>query len=444
MLKPAIFSEGHSKEAPFLLSLPFMLHCRCTLILDANAEVGLRLRSEKYQFDIPCCLGSSGALRIPIQQFTASMFEHLGHHRKPRDGEYELMQTEELVRKPASRFKTLGSTRPYIEHAADYPEQALPCGGEQPGSTTSVAMKFMMLVGHTMQHRVLQHLQVPGPRGMMYRQIIQGAELLTIEELDRLVGALGSRLEERSLRAVAPETKARGPSPGQSSTGSWAKVSTTSENAEPSMTRSVLATMWELPQDLDYNREAPECDCGEKCRIHVSKTSQDWDRLFWRCPNNREKQCPFFLWLDRQPAWPPRQGSSSADRPDGYPPQHQRDCPHLRISRAGTNHFMEMETCRDCGRIVKDERKVEMASSGRKTSQAPSTPQSRLSNESYANSRDYQEFMRWKQSRARSPVYPEEMTVPTTPEEEFFSIETPPQATSSRPSAGRRNRGSKD
>ena len=170
-----------------------------------------------------------------------------------------------------------------------------------------MTMKFMMLVGHTMQHRVLQHLQVPGPRGMMYRQIIQGAELLTIEELDRLVGALGSRLEERSLRAVAPETKTRGPSPGQSSTGSWAKVSTASENAEPSMTRSVLATMWELPQDLDYNREAPECDCGEKCRIHVSKTSQNWDRLFWRCPKSRRSSARSSCsWIASQPGRPAR------------------------------------------------------------------------------------------------------------------------------------------
>jgi hypothetical protein len=40
-LRPALFEEHSSADAPLLLSLPFLLHCRATLCLDEQR--GLRL-----------------------------------------------------------------------------------------------------------------------------------------------------------------------------------------------------------------------------------------------------------------------------------------------------------------------------------------------------------------------------------------------------------------
>ena len=44
ILRPAIFQEGESRKAPFLISLPFLLHCRAVLYLDPQKGLRLYLR----------------------------------------------------------------------------------------------------------------------------------------------------------------------------------------------------------------------------------------------------------------------------------------------------------------------------------------------------------------------------------------------------------------
>ena len=58
ILRPALFEEQSSADAPFLLSLPFLLHCRATLILDE--QQGLSLVSRKFGFKVQCFLGPTG------------------------------------------------------------------------------------------------------------------------------------------------------------------------------------------------------------------------------------------------------------------------------------------------------------------------------------------------------------------------------------------------
>ena len=48
ILRPALFEDEHSSDAPFLLSLPFLLHCQATLHLDESR--GLTLISSKFGF----------------------------------------------------------------------------------------------------------------------------------------------------------------------------------------------------------------------------------------------------------------------------------------------------------------------------------------------------------------------------------------------------------
>ena len=93
MLRPAIFQEEASKDAPFLISLPFMLHCRTVLYLDP--ERGLRLFFRKFGYGVDCHIGPTGALRVPLNQFTSVQLEKLKHlqgqisHQK----EYEILKT---------------------------------------------------------------------------------------------------------------------------------------------------------------------------------------------------------------------------------------------------------------------------------------------------------------------------------------------------------------
>ena len=44
-IKPAVFEDGMSKKAPFLLSLPFLMFCRASLELDP--ESGLRMHLQE-------------------------------------------------------------------------------------------------------------------------------------------------------------------------------------------------------------------------------------------------------------------------------------------------------------------------------------------------------------------------------------------------------------
>ena len=75
ILRPAVFEEGMSSNAPFLLSLPFLLHCRATLVLDP--EQGLKLRLRRYHCEAPLHIGPTGALRVPLDQFSPSMISSL-------------------------------------------------------------------------------------------------------------------------------------------------------------------------------------------------------------------------------------------------------------------------------------------------------------------------------------------------------------------------------
>eukprot|EP00435_Cladocopium_sp_Y103_P050254 s2395_g15.t1 len=66
-LRPALFEDGFGIDAPFLISLPFLLKTRGQLVLDQNRGLQLRLTEPKCEISIH--LGPSGALRLPLMQF---------------------------------------------------------------------------------------------------------------------------------------------------------------------------------------------------------------------------------------------------------------------------------------------------------------------------------------------------------------------------------------
>ena len=75
ILKPAVFDTEESRKAPFLLSLPFLLHCKAVLHLDQSQ--GLRIHFKRYGFTVPCHLGPTGALRVPFVCFMHEQLESL-------------------------------------------------------------------------------------------------------------------------------------------------------------------------------------------------------------------------------------------------------------------------------------------------------------------------------------------------------------------------------
>ena len=75
ILRPAVFEEEHSSRAPFLLSLPFLLERRTVLELDPVR--GLSVHFRKFNHKIALHLGPTGALRVPLHEFTPAMISHL-------------------------------------------------------------------------------------------------------------------------------------------------------------------------------------------------------------------------------------------------------------------------------------------------------------------------------------------------------------------------------
>ena len=97
-LKPAIFDEGVGKDAPFLMSLPFLLFCRATIELDPLN--GLSLHFRRFRTKAKLYLGPTGALSIRVQlnDFTDQMCKNLGHSLQHLSdfGEHEILQSSVL------------------------------------------------------------------------------------------------------------------------------------------------------------------------------------------------------------------------------------------------------------------------------------------------------------------------------------------------------------
>ena len=93
LLRPAVFENEESRRAPFLISLPFLLFCRTVLYLDPDR--GLKAYFRKLDFTVPCHLGPSGALRIPLCEFTSETKQKLQEAQQEfceRTGEFEVLR----------------------------------------------------------------------------------------------------------------------------------------------------------------------------------------------------------------------------------------------------------------------------------------------------------------------------------------------------------------
>ena len=94
VLKPAIFTGENSENAPFLISLPFLMSCRTVLHLDPST--GLRAYLKKFGFSVKCHIGPTGALRIPLAEFTKGQLEHIrnmNQQLKTKCSEFEVLKT---------------------------------------------------------------------------------------------------------------------------------------------------------------------------------------------------------------------------------------------------------------------------------------------------------------------------------------------------------------
>lgn len=97
LLRPAVFENPESTNAPFLISLPFLLFCRAVLYLDPTQ--GLKVHFRKLSFTVPCHIGPTGALRIPLCQFDSRKIKKVKEAQRDfadRKSEFEIFRVQDL------------------------------------------------------------------------------------------------------------------------------------------------------------------------------------------------------------------------------------------------------------------------------------------------------------------------------------------------------------
>lgn len=104
------------------------------------------------------------------------------------------------------------------------------------------------------------------------------------------------------------------------------------------------------------------------------KEGPNFMKLFWRCASPRSYQCQFFMWTRKQPLLNHNQreldmiltelqrSKAAAPKPKGRPgrpasssdPPRVRpsECLHPKITKAGSNAFLNVEKCAICGEVL--------------------------------------------------------------------------------------------
>ena len=145
ILKPAVFENEESKHAPFLISLPFLMFCRAVLYLDP--QNGLKIHFKKFNFSVDCHLGPTGALRIPLCNFSSEQIKHLKQTQENLNSvgtEFEVFRTEPEVSNvavksgPGKSPTVPGSTFGAVNHDGDR-EETQSHSGQQLQDPVSVA-----------------------------------------------------------------------------------------------------------------------------------------------------------------------------------------------------------------------------------------------------------------------------------------------------------------
>ena len=142
-LRPAVLKEGLSQDAPFLISLSFLSHCKATICLDNDQGMTLHLRGTI----IPCHLGPTGALRVPLQDFSSGLVNLLASVQQGTEymptSEFEILTIQKPMNEQlagSNSFKELDqslSRNSQSRHGPGIPQDASEqggCGNSEAGS----------------------------------------------------------------------------------------------------------------------------------------------------------------------------------------------------------------------------------------------------------------------------------------------------------------------
>ena len=161
----------------------------------------------------------------------------------------------------------------------------------------------------------------------------------------------------------------------------------------------------------------PNCQHGQQAKLYVTrKQGPNFGRTFWRCPQDRQDQCPYFAWTLYQPMWPtepepeqlrgvwrsPTRGSASASAPrspgttsTASSTSRAPTCPHLKTRKSGSNGKERRVTCVDCGKILLKEKVEKSESENERITKSPA-----LTTQDLEEFAEFQEFRRWQKGQS--------------------------------------------
>ncbi|OLQ12022.1 Retrovirus-related Pol polyprotein from transposon TNT 1-94 [Symbiodinium microadriaticum] len=348
ILRPAVFEDGVSQGAPFLLSLPFLLHCKATLCLDPDK--GLYMYLGRFRHKVPLHIGPTGALRVPLSEFHSGMIKDLqafmSRLSEPRGKSVEIHQ--DLLR-PAMQAPAPKRTR------VDEPEGKTPVGRWR-----RVALRLLMVMNNFLEQALMCTAGIRNPRGITTAQTRNMARTLNGDELMEVQEHIDQMLKERGMVKEIEEDSVS----NASTSKSYVVVNET--GSASSVTPN------------------PLCHCQmTSVVLQTHKQGRNFQRQFYRCPKWRDQtqRCGFFQWLEIQPYWregpagppvpapqappsPPRPVNEFL-RPANVDIRHKEtyyadpeNCEHRYVIGTGTNAYQIQRKCGNCLKLLfqKDKR----------------------------------------------------------------------------------------
>lgn len=371
ILRPAVFEEETSRNAPFLISLPFLMACRTTLVLDP--EEGLQAHFKQLGCSVPCHVGPTGALRIPLCNFQKQQLDHLREvqGRDSKGQEFEIFRTSS---QPVDSL----AQKPQLERDQD--PRATTCHGDLQQAKPSRTFEGGLDVEGVDEEDLLHHPQHKSHGSQAHDPLGEGYS---------------------STGSPKPNPKDQGRD-GLHDTAGDTKILCT-EPVKSQLLGDI--GLQDIGQQLgrtrdDHSKGAEEGRPSTTMQprrvlqaLRDPVQGPNFLKLFWRCPRARARQCQFFMWTRDQPIIEDMKMSKETPMGRKMGPKElaQLQCKHLETTKAGSNAFRRIERCKECGLLLVDE-KTDLA---HKKDMAKEIEKHKKLNEP-----TYQDFLEWKRQGA--------------------------------------------
>ena len=345
-LKPAIFEDGTCRSAPFLISLPFLLHCGVQLHLDPT--FGLLLSSKKLGFSARCHLGPTGALRVFLQDFSKDQIRRLAGTQDSKQVEYELLRTEHSAGS-TENAQLSRSACPVSNHAEPHQQKPHRSRGEHLYDSGVVPNGTPSLCHDHPSSSAPSSLSDPHPR-------TTGHEVPTDHPVRRSLRGGGTGRDRQPLGGAAAGTKP----PGGTS-----PISIPDDGDIPvhrhRHTDRVEQGNSSNPHGTGSQYVADPTGTGSPISPTVPLPAQDQavhlhdpEELLALSPRTRSTTP--LQWLDI----PKNLKNPPVDFRDDPTLEElrllfQSQCPHKKTTKQGSNGFRAKETCKECGKVLIDE-----------------------------------------------------------------------------------------